>query len=350
MTPELLTMSDGTRLNLRSWPTTATAQGTVLLVHGLGEHIGRYGAVAGVLNAHGWHVVGYDHRGHGLSDGARGAIGHEETLLSDLASVIDAVRRVEPGRLVALGHSMGALVAARFAAEGTNPSSTASWRRHIDTLVLSSPPLHVELSGLRRGLLRALGRVAPNLPMANGLNPEWISRDPAVVQAYQNDERVHDRLTPRLAGFILTAGRFVLECAPRWEVPTLLVYAGSDRCVAPSGSRRFAATAPDAVVTSGEFGPLFHEILNEPEWLDVMAVVTSWLDVHACRRACSGRQQPRDAIGPLETVFAVPISGVEPAGAGFPPAPTCESEDTHHVRIDPESTGQPVRSVRTPAP
>jgi alpha-beta hydrolase superfamily lysophospholipase len=122
-----------------------------------------------------------------------------------------------------------------------------------------------------------LGRLAPNLAVNNGLKPQWISRDPAVVQAYVADPLVHDRVAPRLVQFIVDGGRVVRERAARWTVPTLLLHAGADRCVAPAGSAAFAAAAPQAAVTSREFPALFHEIFNEPEQGQVFDVLGRWL-------------------------------------------------------------------------
>jgi alpha-beta hydrolase superfamily lysophospholipase len=84
-----LSTSDGLKLHLREWA-VASARGTVLIVHGLGEHIGRYEHVAAHVNGWGWNAVGYDHRGHGRSEGARGRIHTWDALLKDLAQVIDA--------------------------------------------------------------------------------------------------------------------------------------------------------------------------------------------------------------------------------------------------------------------
>jgi alpha-beta hydrolase superfamily lysophospholipase len=86
-----------------------------------------------------------------------------------------------------------------------------------------------------------------------------------VVAAYKADPNVHDRIAPRLARFVVDAGELVRALAARWTVPTLLQYAGADRCVPPSGSAEFAAAAPRAVVTAREWPGLFHEIMNEPE-------------------------------------------------------------------------------------
>ena len=270
-----VTTADGLQLQLREWP-LAGARGTVLIVHGLGEHIGRYAHVAARLNGWGWRVVGFDQRGHGASEGARGKVAFDDALLDDLAHVIDAVRSTHNGPLLLLGHSMGGLVAARFCAEGMATGS-AVWHRAVDGLVLSSPALDLGMSAAQKLLLALLGPLAPNLAVNNGLKPAWISRDPAVVKAYINDPLVHDRVTPRLVRFMLDGSGVVSEHAANWTVTTLLIYAGSDRCVAPSGSAALAQAAPTATLTAREFKPLFHEIFNEPEQAEVFDVLGAWL-------------------------------------------------------------------------
>ena len=270
-----LTTADGLKLHVRDWPCEA-ARGTVLIVHGLGEHIGRYEHVAAQLLRGGHHVVGYDHRGHGASEGPRGRLHHPDDLVRDLALVIDALRVRQRGPLVLLGHSMGGVVAARMVAAGLEPKPP-KWHRAVDALALSSPALDVGLGRAQRLLLAVLGAIAPNGAVGNGLDPEWISRDPAVVQAYIEDPLVHDRVTPKLVRFMVEAGAFVRARAAQWRVPTLLMYAGSDRCVAPAGSVAFAAAAPADVLTVQAFPALYHEIFNEPEQASVFAVLGAWL-------------------------------------------------------------------------
>lgn len=278
MSPVLsrFTTSDGLLLHRCDWPCAGEAKGTVLIVHGLGEHIGRYDRAAARLNAAGWHVTGYDQRGHGQSEGARGALGRKDSLLRDLAHLIDTVRAERGGALILLGHSMGGLIAARFVAEGLQ-SAPAAWHRKVDGLVLSSPALDAGMNGAQRALLAVLGPLAPGLAVSNGLSPQWISRDPAVVAAYIADPLVHDRVTPRLARFIVDGGAATLALAPRWSLATLLLWAGSDRCVAPAGARAFADAAPRGVVRAQCFEPLYHEIFNEPERDEVFAVLEAWL-------------------------------------------------------------------------
>ena len=277
---DTLTTDDGLSLRVREWTGPQPARGTVLIVHGLGEHIDRYDAVARRLGDWGWRALGYDHRGHGLSEGARGQLAREDDLLRDLGRVLDAVRTADSGPLVLLGHSMGGAVASRFVAEGLS-ASPASWHRHVDALVLSSPALAADLSPVQKALMAVFGRLAPNLAVANGLPMGSLSRDPAVIAAYEADRLVHDRVSPRLARFILDAGDTVRERAARWSVPTLLMWGGSDRCVAPRGSAEFAARAPQPLVSSRCFEPLVHEIFNEPEKDEVFSLLRGWLDAQS---------------------------------------------------------------------
>ena len=270
-----LTTSDGLTLQLREWP-VETPRATVLIVHGLGEHSGRYEQLATQLRRSGCSVFGYDHRGHGASAGPRGRLHHPDDLLRDLALLIDALRPRQRGPLVLLGHSMGGLVAARMVAAGLE-AKPPKWQRGVDLLVLSSPALDIGLGGANKLLLAVLGPLAPNAALGNGLKPEWVSRDPAVVAAYVDDPLVHDRVSPKLVRFMVDAGAAVRSRAAQWRVPTLLLYAGSDRCVVPAGSAAFGAAAPAGVVTAQAYAPLYHEIFNEPERAEVYAALAQWL-------------------------------------------------------------------------
>ena len=274
------TASDGENIAVYDWPLPEDEpqRGTVLIVHGLGEHAGRYDATARRLNAWGFAVRAFDQYGHGQSGGPRGGLTHSMRLLEDLADMVDAARSHTPKGLplVLLGHSMGGLVAARFVAGGVDERG-APWLRPVEALVLSSPALDAGMSIPQKLLLASVGRLAPSSSLSNGLKPAWISRDAQVVQRYVADPLVHDRVTPRLARFIVDGGAVVAARAGDWRVPTLLMYAGSDRCVAPAGSAGFAAAAPQALVAAHEFRPLYHEIFNEPEQAEVFGVLGEWL-------------------------------------------------------------------------
>lgn len=268
--PATVRTRDGLDLVLRHWPAPGPARGTLLIVHGLGEHIGRYAHVAAHLNRRGWDVTGYDQRGHGASPGKRGALKAADDLLDDLGRVMTEMKASSAVRpFVLLGHSLGGLVAAQFVAEG---------RAAVDALVLSSPALDPGLN-LAQRLQLAVGRLlVPDLAMSNQLDATRISHDPEVVRAYQADPLVHDRITARLAHALVQGGKTVLARAGRWPVPTLLLWAGDDKLVAPRGSAAFAAAAPHAALRAQCFAGLYHEIMNERDAAPVFAALDAWLD------------------------------------------------------------------------
>ncbi|CAB5706116.1 Phospholipase ytpA [Delftia tsuruhatensis] len=264
---------DGAELALRDWPVAGgPARATVLLVHGLGEHIGRYAALAQRLNAWGYAVRGYDHYGHGRSAGPRGGLTGDSRLLDDLACVVDATRAQQPAGLplVLLGHSLGGLVAALFVARALRP---------VDALVLSSPAFDIGLSPLQRLLVGTLPRLLPDLRVSNGLQIPYLSHDAAVCDAYRADPLCHDRICARLARFLAQGGPQVLALAGRWSVPGLLLWAGDDRLVAPAGSRAFADRAPPAVLQAQCFDGAYHELFNESDAFaaPVFARLRDWL-------------------------------------------------------------------------
>ena len=267
------TASDGDNLAMQDWPLEEeqSLRGVVLLVHGLGEHAGRYDLVARRLNQWGFAVRGYDHYGHGESGGVRGVLLSDTRMLDDLQDVIESTRaRIDRNSpLIVLGHSMGGLIAARYVSLGG---------RGVDGLVLSSPALDPGLNLGQKLLLAVIPKVAPNLCVGNGLDASFISHDAAVVAAYKADPLVHDRISGRLARFIATAGPATVACAAQWKVPTLLMYAGADHLVNPAGSRAFAAAAPPAVVMVKCFEDLWHEIFNEVDAQPVFAELKRWLD------------------------------------------------------------------------
>jgi len=272
-----VTTDDGLALVTQEWPAPGDgARGLVVLVHGLGEHCRRYDHVARRLNAEGFDVVGYDHRGHGHSPGPRGGMPADDSLCADLGRVLRAARTAFPGPVVLLGHSLGGLIAGRYVAEGL-AQRPAAWWQPVDALVMSSPALDAGTNALQKLLLATVAPMLPNLAVNNGLKVDWVSRSEAVVKAYAADPLVHDRITGRLGMFVARQGPAVIAAAPRWKTPTLLMWAGADRCVAPAGSAAFAQAAPKGVVTTREWTGLFHEIFNEPEQDAVLDAMVAWL-------------------------------------------------------------------------
>lgn len=277
------TALDGDNLAVQDWPLAPelAPRGVVIIVHGLGEHAGRYDHVARQLNRWGFAVRGYDHYGHGESGGARGALPSDMRLVDDLADLMDSTRaRMEPGTpLLLLGHSMGGLVASCLVAQRA---------RALDGLILSSPAFDPGLGTAQKVLLAVLHKLAPSLAVGSSVNPALLSHDAGVVAAYKSDPLVHDRVTARLARFIVDHSAGVLAQAPLWQVPTLLMYAGADRVVNPEGSRLFAQAAPREVVTVRRFDALFHEIFNEANAQPVFDALGAWLDERFAARAGAG--------------------------------------------------------------
>jgi alpha-beta hydrolase superfamily lysophospholipase len=250
-------------------PDSDTTQATVLIVHGLGEHAGRYTHVADALLQAGFAVRAYDHQGHGRSAGRRGTLHTPDGLLQDLCTVIDDTRRRLPHRpLVLLGHSMGGLVVARAVAQQLRP---------VDALVMSSPALGIRANTVQKLLLSVLPDLLPHLTIGNGLDPQWVARDAAVVQAYRSDPLVHDRISPRLGAWIWREGPKTLAVADRWPLPTLLLYAGTDRLVDPAASDAFAQRAPADRVQAQRYAAMYHEVFNDPEHAQVLTTLTQWL-------------------------------------------------------------------------
>ncbi|MCE2910145.1 MAG: lysophospholipase [Burkholderiaceae bacterium] len=275
MSSPVLNTPDGLALALSEWPVPAP-RGLVVVVHGLGEHAARYDHVARALNAAGWSVLAHDQRGHGRSGGPRGTLPRGDGLLEDLAHVLDRAPATS-GPRVLLGHSMGGAVAARFVAEALAPRP-AAWSRPVQGLALSSPALAARLSAWQRWQLAIGERLLPNVAQRNGIDPRGLSHDEAVVAAYVADPLVHDRISARLARFILDAGEHVRAAAPRWALPTLLMWGGADRVVDPAGSRALAAAAPPDVLTAWQFEAMRHEIFNETEREGVLMRLVQWLD------------------------------------------------------------------------
>ncbi|MBQ4856082.1 alpha/beta hydrolase [Rhodanobacter sp. B2A1Ga4] len=251
-----LAMADGHRLFLRDWP-LAGARGALLIVHGLGEHSGRYERLAAWFNQRGYAVRGYDQRGHGRTPGRRGGLRHGDDLLEDLATVYHDYANGLPHPPLLLGHSLGGLVAARAVLDG---------RIAPPALLLSSPALRSRESPRMIALARLLSRLAPNLPLRNGLDFDQLSHDRQVVADYRSDPLRHSWITPRLADFIFRAGAACIADAASLALPTLLLVADSDGLVDPAGSRAFARKAASSgQLTTRFFSTLYHELFNEAE-------------------------------------------------------------------------------------
>lgn len=253
-----LAMADEVELHVEDWllPPGRARRGGLLLVHGLGEHIGRYRHVIRALLSVGIEVRGYDQRGFGRSPGPRGAIARDDALLDDLKLVYDDWCTDRGEQSFLLGHSMGGAVAG-LAATGGWISPRA--------LVLSSPALATRRSRLQDLALRIGRRLSPDRAVPSGLKADFVSRDPAVVAAYRRDPLNHGLITPRLAGFIVEAGPRVIAAAPKVGFPVLVLVATRDRLVDVAGARQFHDRLPPGLGTLRVYEGFYHEVFNEPD-------------------------------------------------------------------------------------
>jgi alpha-beta hydrolase superfamily lysophospholipase len=255
-------------LFLRSWQ-VESPQRTVVLVHGFGEHSGRYEEFAAWLAARGCAVQAFDLRGHGLSQGVRGHVDRFSDYLDDLESVMGDAREAQtdlPLHLIA--HSMGGLIGAVFLAERASELSSA---------VISAPALNAG-EGRRAQILsgRLMRFFLPRLRMKSPVDPSALSTDPAVGEAYLADPLVrHGDMTVSLALELVTGGTRALP--EQVDVPTLVLHGDEDRLCSPLASAAYAQALP-----RGEhvrYPGLRHEILNEPVRFEIYETILRWLEI-----------------------------------------------------------------------
>jgi alpha-beta hydrolase superfamily lysophospholipase len=266
-------LPNGRTVFVRRWiPSAGKAEaGTALLVHGLGEHGGRYGHVARVLNELGLEVWAHDHRGFGQSDGPRGRVDSRDALIDDTKQVFDLLREKSGARApILLGHSMGGAIVAR--------AVTGGWFEPR-ALVLSSPGLKAYLKPAVRLAVSGLELVSPNLTVPHGLPLDKISHDQDVLAESKADPLSHALISPRITMFIVNAGEAAIRDAGKLTMPTLVQAAGDDKLVDPDGARAFAAAAPAGICTLKIYEGLWHEIYNErePDRSAVLADLKSWI-------------------------------------------------------------------------
>ena len=262
-TTSSIATADGLTLLTRAWE-CADPKAYVLLVHGLGEHSGRYEDVGDSLAARGYGVVGFDLRGHGASHGRRVHIESFSEFLDDLELMLGELPADLPR--IMYGHSMGALIATGYA---------TSDRMQPDLYVLSAPALEADIPAPLQVAFKALRRAVPKLPLPNSVKGEQLSRDPSVGERYFADPLVHTKATTQFGSVMLEAQSTVRGRLEHFSRPALVVHGANDELVPPQ------ASAPLAAVPTVErklFPGLRHEIHHEPEKQEVMDYVADWLD------------------------------------------------------------------------
>lgn len=265
-----LTAARGLRLSGREWEPPAPPEAVIALVHGFGEHMGRWEHAARWFASRGLAVVAIDLRGHGRSEGRRGHALKLEYLLEDIGLLVAEARRAHPDTpLFLYGHSLGALLAANYVLR----SAPA-----LAGVILSALPLETPLrrQRIKVAAARWLGPLLPGLSIDSGLDRTTLSRDPAVVDACASDPLAHATATLGLARAALQAVEYALEHAAEWRLPVLVMHGAADALALPSGSEEFARRI-HGDCTLKLWPGLYHELHNEPEKQQVLDFAARWI-------------------------------------------------------------------------
>ena len=257
-------------LSVRQWP-APSAQGIIVLVHGGGEHAGRYEETARRLNQEGFSVVAPDLRGPGKSPGQRGHILRFEEYLEDVAACLDTHVPPEHRPPILLGHSLGGLVCTYYAI--AHPAA-------IRCLVLSSPlwGLNVPVPAWKHQLACALSAVWPSFSMRRPVNSgEVLSHDPDVGPRYLNDPLVHFKVSCRFYTEMRAHMEQLPQALPKLSVPVLVLQAGDDRVASAEATRRLFPLVGAAQKRLVVYDGFYHEILNEVEKARVIQDLVAWL-------------------------------------------------------------------------
>lgn len=265
--------NDGADLFAREWqPEDIQLRGVIILLHGLGEHSGRYANMALKFTQAGYILSTYDQRGHGNSPGRRGHTPSYEILLDD----IDCFRQQTLKRFPDLpaflyGHSMGGNLVLNYVIRRLPKFSgvivTGPWLK-----------LTVQLPAFIRAFVRFLSKLWPTFSLSNGLELNALSHDPSVVKAYELDPLVHKKISVRLFTAMDQAGRWAMKNVVQFNLPLLLMHGGGDRITSPEASVRFAGCVQKDC-TLKIWQDLYHELHNEIEKEEIIAFIINWLEL-----------------------------------------------------------------------
>lgn len=260
---------DGLDLRYREWTPAGKPKGVIILVHGLGEHGGRYGILSEYLVSDGYALTTCDLRGHGLSQGQHGHTESYEVLLKDVAQLILQSNEQFPGiRQFLYGHSMGGNIVLNYVLRYTPNLKgvivTSPWLR----LAFEPPKAKIKLAGF-------MNHIWPNFSQSSGLETSALTRSSQIVQAYKNDPIVHSKISVRLFKNMFEAGLWALDHASEFPLPLLLMHGSGDRITSFEASCQFASLAKNCTFKLWE--GFYHELHNEPEQEEVMRFISTWL-------------------------------------------------------------------------
>lgn len=275
---------DDVRLRTVRWD-APEPRGSVVLVHGFGEHAGRYRHAGAFMAEAGWSVFAFDLRGHGESGGRRGTLPSFEQLLEDLdVAREEAARTLDaPGPSVLVGHSMGGLVVLRYAQSRTPD---------LAGVVLSAPWLATARPIPRWKALasRLLWRVAPDFALHSGVEPEVLSRDVEAQRAYAEDPLVHDLISSRMYHEVLSAQEKALDGG--LDLPALLLVPGDDGLADSERTLAWARSIPSPHVRVERLPDCRHEPFNDPDREAILGRVVAWMDGRAGGAGWGGERRP----------------------------------------------------------
>ena len=261
----------GVRIVYDVWTPDIAPRAVVVLSHGLGEYARRYDHVAQRFGEAGLVTYALDHRGHGRSGGKRMLVRDISEYTGDFDILVGIANRENPGlRSIVLGHSMGGGIVFAYGVERPD---------NYDLMVLSAPAVAAQdlVSPLLAFAAKILGVLLPGLPVQE-LDVNAISRDPAVVAAYNADPLVyHGKVPAGVRRALLQVGETMPQRAPALTAPLLVVHGSEDRLIPVEGSRGLVGSVGSDDVELKVYPGLYHEVFNEPEQDQVLGDVVSWI-------------------------------------------------------------------------
>ena len=268
--------NDGTSFYVQGWEPDAQPKAVVVLVHGLGEHVGRYPHVGKAFTDAGYVLAGFDLRGHGKSGGARGHFPSLDAVMQDIRQFFQFVLKRYPNLPQFLyGHSLGGLLALTYAVQN---------KMELKGVMVTGAGLRSALQEqkIKIAMAKMLGSLVPTMTIPSELSVKGLSRDQKVVDAYVNDPLVHDKTSMGFGKAGLAAIDVCFAGARDFTYPLLIMHGTADPITYPSGSEDFArlASEKNQDVTLKLWDGLYHEIHNEPEQAEVFKVMIAWLDKH----------------------------------------------------------------------
>ncbi|MAO46655.1 MAG: hypothetical protein CL823_05830 [Crocinitomicaceae bacterium] len=258
---------DGLSLVARDWNAKdASSNRTLLIIHGLGEHQGRYAHVAEHFINDGYKVYSYDQRGHGLSDGKKGHSSGIDSNLDDLEAVI---KEIDAGDLFLYGHSFGGNVLANFLLRREQKNMKAAllsgaWMR-----------LHKEPSKVDVLLATAMNSIYPSFSQNNKIDETALSHRIKVGEDYLNDPLVHNKITAGLFKSFYASGVWAAENSNRLKIPTLVIHGADDTIVGLRGSEEFARNS-GGVAELKIYSETRHELHNDNKCDEVLKDVSEF--------------------------------------------------------------------------